>query len=107
MTEFWGGLGRETDGASESESHSPSAVTPTITTAPISLAQPSLPGPVPHQTDVSSPKDPLENSWGNVTGKDPRKDSGIRSRRSSIQNQVRCSQFRIIESTTIVDIFAS
>ncbi|XP_045115025.1 adenylate cyclase type 9-like isoform X1 [Portunus trituberculatus] len=88
LTEFWGGLGRETDGASENESHSPSALTPTITTAPVSLAQPSLPGPVLHQTDARSPKDPLENSWGNVTGKDPRKDSGIRSRRSSIQNQL-------------------
>ena len=98
LTEFSGGLGRETDGVSESESHSPSALTPTITTTPVTLTQPSLPDPTPQLTDTNSPKDSLENALGNVTGKDPRKDSGIRSRRSSIQNQVRCCfQHRFME----------
>lgn len=91
LSEFWGGLGRETDGASESEGHSPSTLTPTIATAPVTLTQPSLPDSTTHQTDASSPKEPLENSAGTVTIKDPRKDSGIRSRRSSIQTQVRCN----------------
>ncbi|XP_050692888.1 adenylate cyclase type 9-like isoform X3 [Eriocheir sinensis] len=87
LSEFWGGLGRETDGTSESEGHSPSTLTPTITTAPVTLVQPSLPDPTLHQTDASSTKEPPEKSPGTVTIKDPRKDSGIRSRRSSIQTQ--------------------
>lgn len=98
LSEFWGGFGRETDGASESEGHSPSTLTPTIATAPATLAQPSLQDPTLHQTDGSSSKEPLENSSVTVTIKDPRKDSGIRSRRSSIQTQVskksiNCSDF--------------
>ncbi|KAG0724804.1 Adenylate cyclase type 9 [Chionoecetes opilio] len=88
LTESWGGMEKETYGASGSESHSPAALTPTITTAPVALTQLPLQDPAaPHQTDATIPKDSLD-TWGNVAGKDPRKDSGIRSRRSSIQNQL-------------------
>lgn len=84
---MWIGL---PENASDGDRRSP-LVTPTITTAPADLTQaPDMP-PADPQTTIDLPPTPkhgLQNSWSNVTDKDPRKDSGIRSRRSSIQAQV-------------------
>ncbi|XP_071526446.1 adenylate cyclase type 9 [Panulirus ornatus] len=95
-SDLWSGVGSDLEGVSEGECNSPSTFTPTINTAPPTLTQVPLPPPptptVPHQPDAPTVphtlKDAVQNSWGSVSGKDPRKDSGIRSRRSSIQAQL-------------------
>ncbi|XP_053654012.1 adenylate cyclase type 9 isoform X2 [Cherax quadricarinatus] len=49
---------------------------------------PNAPSPPDTPITPQTPRDVLHNSWGSVSEKDPRKDSGIRSRRSSIQAQL-------------------
>lgn len=94
----WSGMGSDIDGVNEGDYNTPTSLTPTINTAPATLSQapqlvpPSTPS-APSQTNELPATPPttrvaLQNSWGSVTEKDPRKDSGIRSRRSSIQAQV-------------------
>ncbi|KAK3876369.1 hypothetical protein Pcinc_009523 [Petrolisthes cinctipes] len=85
--DVWIGLA---ENASDGDRRSP-LVTPTITTAPADITQPPEMPPTNPQTTIDLPPTPkygLQNSWSNVTDKDPRKDSGIRSRRSSIQAQL-------------------
>ncbi|XP_042230398.1 adenylate cyclase type 9-like isoform X2 [Homarus americanus] len=90
------GFRRDLEGLSEGDCNTPMTLTPTINTAPTVMMQAPIPPPptpiAPPLPDTpvtpQTPRDVLHNSWGSVTGKDPRKDSGIRSRRSSIQAQL-------------------
>nr|XP_027238963.1 adenylate cyclase type 9-like isoform X1 [Penaeus vannamei] len=98
-SELWSGGDLE-EGLGPGYGNSPSTLTPTYTSTPTTLPpSPQPPPPTPHTPTAPDlpedtlamphlPRGGLQNSWGSVTGKDPRKDSGIRSRRSSIQAQI-------------------
>ncbi|XP_069184364.1 adenylate cyclase type 9 isoform X2 [Procambarus clarkii] len=94
--DLWSGFGSGLRGVSDGDCNSPTVLTPTINTAPPMLTQaPIPPPPTPNAPPLpnppaspQTPRDVLQNSWGSISGKDPRKDSGIRSRRSSIQAQL-------------------
>ncbi|CAL4071234.1 unnamed protein product, partial [Meganyctiphanes norvegica] len=70
-------------------SYIPEPTTPTTPNTP-DPTSPNTPDPggtcEHHLTPIRDHN--IKNSWGNISMKDPRKDSGIRSRRSSIQAQI-------------------
>ncbi|XP_066952166.1 adenylate cyclase type 9 isoform X1 [Macrobrachium rosenbergii] len=97
-SEGWSGDITDTEGVCQGSGNFPSSMTPTITSTPTTLPSPQPPPPTPHTPTSPDPpntpatpqlpRETLQNSWGSLSGKDPRKDSGIRSRRSSIQAQL-------------------
>ncbi|KAK7079285.1 hypothetical protein SK128_002344 [Halocaridina rubra] len=96
-SEVWSGNGSDAEGICQGSGNIGSSMTPTLTSTPTTLPSPQPPPPTPHTPTTPDPpntpatpqipRDTLQNSWGTLAGKDPRKDSGIRSRRSSIQAQ--------------------